>query len=331
MVLNKYRSGADRFLIPVAKAFYGLSPNTLSAASVLFALLAGIAFVFSDATIIEDRFNPDHYIYIMFLIASVCIFLNGFLDAVDGKVARLTKKTSKRGDFLDHALDRYADVLILGGIMLSPYCDPVIGAVAIIAVLLTSYMGTQAQALGCGRNYSGLLGRADRLVILIFAPGVQMGVLYYTSTGRIPIQYIENFTILEYVMLWFFIAGNFTAIHRGIQSWRELREQELANPSQKERAKKFYQRLSEPRSGISEGATNEATGASEDVEPKIKPRSVAKKRTAKMGTKQRGKLAKGTRTRKRKMKTKSRPTTRRVRKAKKANPSKNGDNKIEWD
>jgi archaetidylinositol phosphate synthase len=277
----------------------------------------------------------------MFLIASICIFLNGFLDAVDGKVARLTRKTSKRGDFLDHALDRYADVLILGGIMLSPYCDPVIGAVAIIAVLLTSYMGTQAQALGCGRNYSGLLGRADRMAILIFAPGVQMGVLYFTPTGKIPVEYIESFTILEYVMLWFFIAGNFTAIHRGIQSWRELREQEFTSPSQKERAKRFYQRLSEPRTDITESNTTEAITTNE---PKIKPRSTAKRRITTKRTVERNKPAKParparTRIRKAKLKLKQKPIpkpksskhTRRVRKAKKAKPSKISDNKIDWD
>ncbi len=244
MVLNKYRNSAERILIPFAKALSGLSPNSLSAASVAFALLAGIAFTFANRSIIEDRFNPGHYIYIMFIIASVCIFLNGFLDAIDGKVARLTNRMSKQGDFLDHALDRYADVLILGGIMLSPYCNTVIGALAIIAVFLTSYMGTQAQALGCGRDYSGLLGRADRMAILIFAPVIQMGILYYYPTGRIPVQYIENFTILEYIMLWFFIAGNITAIHRGVRSWRELQDISEPSKSHNYRAQTFYEGLS---------------------------------------------------------------------------------------
>jgi archaetidylinositol phosphate synthase len=233
MVLNKYRGKADKILTPFARAFSGLNPNTLSAASVVFALLAGIALVHADQARIEDYFNPGHYLYIMFAIASVCIFLNGFLDAVDGKVARLMKSSSLRGDFLDHALDRYADILILGGIMLSPYCDTVIGALAIIAVLMTSYMGTQAQALGCGRDYGGLLGRADRLVILILAPLIQMGVVYYFASGRLPIVYIENFTILEWIMLWFIIAGNITAIHRGIHSWRELRDKEKPVGGQK--------------------------------------------------------------------------------------------------
>ena len=210
----------------MARGFSGLHPNTISAVSVIFALLAGVAFVFSDQSLIEDRFNPGHYFYIMLAIGSICVFLNGLFDAVDGHVARLTKRSSKRGDLFDHALDRYADIFILGGIMLSPYCDTSLGALAIIAVLLTSYMGTQAQALGCGRDYSGILGRADRLVILIIAPLLQMGVNYYSTSAQLPLPGILRLTILEWTMIWFIIAGNVTAIHRGIHSWRELRDLE---------------------------------------------------------------------------------------------------------
>jgi archaetidylinositol phosphate synthase len=226
MVLDNYRGTSNKLLLPVARQFSGLHPNTISAVSVVFAIIAGIAFTFANKSKIEDIFNPGHYIYIMFAIASVCVFLNGFLDAVDGQVARITGKTSKRGDFLDHAFDRYADIFILGGIMLSPYCNNIIGALAIIAVLMTSYMGTQAQALGCGRFYGGILGRADRLVILIIAPLIQLGLNYYYPSGKIPIPWIWDLSILEITMIWFIIAGNFTAVHRGVHSWRELRETE---------------------------------------------------------------------------------------------------------
>jgi len=72
-----------------------------------------------------------------------------------------------------------------------------------------------------------------------------MWVIYYFPSGRLPLNYINSFTILEYVMLWFFIAGNITAIHRGVQSWYELKDQEL--PFHKKRAQEFYNKLSKPR------------------------------------------------------------------------------------
>jgi CDP-diacylglycerol--glycerol-3-phosphate 3-phosphatidyltransferase/archaetidylinositol phosphate synthase len=44
-----------------------------------------------------------------------------------------------------------------------------IGVAAVVGTLLTSYLGVQAQAVGVGRYYGGILGRADRLVIIMLA------------------------------------------------------------------------------------------------------------------------------------------------------------------
>ena len=75
-------------------------------------------------------------------------------------------------------------------------------------MLLTSYMGTQAQAIGYKRNYSGLLGRADRMVLLIFAPIIQHFLLLY------GVSTIYTFNLLEWVLIYFAVVGNFTAIQR---------------------------------------------------------------------------------------------------------------------
>ena len=152
----------------------------------------------------------------MEFLAVLCILGNALFDALDGKVAKITGKTSKRGDFLDHVLDRYADVFIIGGIMLSVHCDWVIGLLALLGVIFASYMGTQAQALGCGRDYGGILGRADRLVILIIVPLIQF-VVYLELNGRLWL-----FTPIEYAMIWFAFAGHFTAIQRGLRTWKRL-------------------------------------------------------------------------------------------------------------
>ncbi|HWR28149.1 MAG TPA: CDP-alcohol phosphatidyltransferase family protein, partial [Candidatus Thermoplasmatota archaeon] len=141
----------------------------------------------------------------------------GLFDAIDGKVAKLTNKASARGDFLDHVLDRYADVFMVGALALSSWCRPPIGLLAIVGVLLTSYMGTQAQAIGHRRDYSGLLGRADRLVLLIIFPIVQHFVL------RSSLQLPWDFTILELVLVYFAVVGNITAIQRFFVTLRWFR------------------------------------------------------------------------------------------------------------
>lgn len=100
------------------------------------------------------------------LLAGFFIALNGFSDILDGQIAK-KYGTSLFGDFLDHTFDRLADVAIFTGIALSTFVSTELGFGTLIAILLVSYLGTQAQAISHKRLYSGLLGRADRLVILI--------------------------------------------------------------------------------------------------------------------------------------------------------------------
>ncbi|MBC7108285.1 MAG: CDP-alcohol phosphatidyltransferase family protein [Methanomassiliicoccales archaeon] len=209
MVLESLRNDAEVILDPFAKAFRRVNPNTLSWTAFLFAIAAGISIYFS------------YWVHPLLIATSILIILNGFFDALDGKVARLSGRASKSGDFVDHVLDRYADVLMIGLIAVSPWCNPYIGILAIIGVLLTSYMGTQAQAVGAGRLYSGLLGRADRIVILFFAPLVQWGLIFLGSE-TIGFDKLQ-FTIFELVMLWFAIVGNLTAVQRAYVIWKKIK------------------------------------------------------------------------------------------------------------
>jgi phosphatidylglycerophosphate synthase len=105
----------------------------------------------------------------MLLPAALLILVNGFLDMLDGEIAKQFKRETKFGDFLDHVFDRVADVAILLGLTLNPNVPDLYGFGAIILVLLVSYLGTEAQALTSHRLYVGWLGRADRLLVLAIA------------------------------------------------------------------------------------------------------------------------------------------------------------------
>jgi len=200
MVLDIISNTVDPFLDIIAKRFSKTNPDLLTWIALGFAFISGVFFYFS---------SPDIELYNHYLFFGVFfVFLNGLFDALDGKVATLTNKASLRGDFLDHALDRYADVFMVGGLALSSWCRPSIGLLAIIGVLLTSYMGTQAQAVGYKRDYSGLLGRADRLVLLMIFPVVQHILVRYSF------QLPWNTTVLEWVLIYFGIVGNITSLQR---------------------------------------------------------------------------------------------------------------------
>lgn len=214
MGLDSQRSKADIFLVPLAKRMKNINPNIITLFSLFFAFFAGLCFYYST-----DK------IYLLY--AALLILAASYFDALDGKIARIHNKTSKRGDFLDHTTDRYADVFILVGILSSPYCNDFIGACAIVGVLLTSYMGTQAQAMGLKRNYGGILGRADRLVLLMIIP-----VIHYSIISANPdfpsslsaINFLTEYTIIEWMMIYFAIAGNITAIQRVLFIWKRLKD-----------------------------------------------------------------------------------------------------------
>ena len=205
MVLDSYRSKADLILMPISKKFLSFNPNTISGISLVLAALGGIFYYFGN----------------YFLIAAfLAIILSSLFDAVDGKVARLRNISSRKGDLIDHVFDRYSDLFILIGMAFSAYGSLLLGFLAVIGVMLTSYMGTQSQALGLKRNYSGVLGRADRLVLILVIALVQFFVPYSYSIYTISI------TATSAVLIWFAVAGNYTAIRRFLDSYRALPDQD---------------------------------------------------------------------------------------------------------
>lgn len=109
-------------------------------------------------------------------LAGVLVLLNGYLDILDGHLARRQGRASERGDFVDHSFDRFADAALFIGAASSALVQAWLGLVTTIAVLLVSYLGTQAQALTDERLYAGLMGRSDRIMLL--AVGALLTPLY---------------------------------------------------------------------------------------------------------------------------------------------------------
>ena len=186
----------------------GISPNLLSLCSLVFAALAGLIFALSRTSASCTCFLS---------LAGVFVCLNAILDGLDGVVAREIGNAGKQGDFLDHVIDRYADIFIIGGIVFGGWVNCEIGVIAIIGVLLSSYMGTQAQAVGLRRMYGGMLGRADRMVLIISATFLTLVYPYpIPASGRL------SFFFLGWALVIFAIIGNATALQRFIAIWRRL-------------------------------------------------------------------------------------------------------------
>ena len=199
MTLDQFRPVANRALAPFVSLSVrlGLTPNAISVVAFAFACAAGVAFAVAE---------PMAY-----LLGAVLVFVNGWLDLLDGAVAREMETASKAGDLLDHVLDRYADIAILAGLA-AGIGRWGLGLAAVTGVLMTSYLGTQAQAVGLGRVYAGVLGRADRLALV----GLTAAAATWVRAT------VFDLTLVGWLLVVFAVVGHLTAMQRFRGAWSEL-------------------------------------------------------------------------------------------------------------
>jgi len=197
MTLDRFRSLADRLLAPFLRGALaiGLTPDAVSLIAFAFAIGAAGTFYLAGA---------------WYLLGAFLVFANGWLDLLDGALARELAVDSRAGNLLDHVLDRYADVVIIAGLA-AGIGRPAIGFAAVTGVLLTSYLGTQVEAIGLDREYGGLLGRADRLALI----GAVAAVAPFVPA-------IGPLSIVGWLLVVLAVVGHLTALQRFFGAWRAL-------------------------------------------------------------------------------------------------------------
>ncbi|MBN1324411.1 MAG: CDP-alcohol phosphatidyltransferase family protein [Methanotrichaceae archaeon] len=164
------RAGStDKVLRPFSRL--GLSPNCWTVLALAFAFIGAAALAAHQ------------------LAQGLVLFLlSGFLDMVDGAVARERNLSSARGAFLDGVLDRYVELLLFLGLM--AYLGEGASYLSISAVywillltfgaLMTSFVRAYADHRGLVkdpeelRRMGGLLERAERLLLLYI--GMALGL-----------------------------------------------------------------------------------------------------------------------------------------------------------
>ncbi len=113
---------------------------------------------------------------VFLLIIPELLLLRVLLNVFDGVVAQEAGLSSARGEALSEFADRLSDAAILGGFAASGLGQGTLAVLAIIVVLLVSYVGILGKAVGAGRQYGGLMGKPDRMVVLAAASFLQYAV-----------------------------------------------------------------------------------------------------------------------------------------------------------
>ena len=188
-MLQSLRPFLTKILNPIARKL-NINPNIVTVISPFVAVLAAYGFA-------------NH----LLLVGTIAILLSGFLDVVDGAVARYHNRSSKFGAFLDSTMDRFADAIIYIGIIFGGYCNWFWGVLAIHSAITVSYVRARAESQGVECNV-GIAERAVRMIILMI--GALIG--YFTSD--------IYFTYVIYILV---ILSYFTVAQRIYHVWRQLK------------------------------------------------------------------------------------------------------------
>jgi phosphatidylglycerophosphate synthase len=131
----------------------GVAPDHLTLAGLALSALAGLLALGSPAA------------------AAASLLAAGLLDGLDGSLARATGRATRAGAFLDSALDRYGEFLVLLGVWgrlarlgLAGW-GGLLALLALQGALMVSYSRARAEGLGHGLR-GGLFERPERLVVL---------------------------------------------------------------------------------------------------------------------------------------------------------------------
>lgn len=161
-MLNRFREKITPITTRIGNSFgsLGLSPTFWSMIGFAFAILSSIFFG------LTNFLNQQGLEFPWQVIAGIMLLISGFFDIVDGSVARVMKKTTTRGAFLDSNFDKVSEALIFIAIAIGGLSNPILAMIALSISILVSYLRARAESLGIELKGIGVGERAERLLIL---------------------------------------------------------------------------------------------------------------------------------------------------------------------
>jgi CDP-diacylglycerol--glycerol-3-phosphate 3-phosphatidyltransferase len=148
------------FLDPIA---VGLAKIRLTPTAVT---ILGLAVTIGGAVLIANEF---------YAWGAIVAGFGGFLDALDGPLARLKGVASNRGAFVDTMSDRFGEVAIFTALAFARRDEATTLMLCLLGLafsLLTPYVRAKAESWGAeGRG--GWMGRAERMLLVLLGVGLE--------------------------------------------------------------------------------------------------------------------------------------------------------------
>ncbi|MDN5867387.1 MAG: CDP-alcohol phosphatidyltransferase family protein [Candidatus Nitrosocosmicus sp.] len=179
-VLNNLRNRFDPIIEKVGRGFasLGFGPSFWTWVGLGLSIISAIMFSLHSPAIGVDWYTAT-------FLGSLFLLFAGFFDVVDGAVARVTKRTSALGGYLDSVLDKVSEIIIFIGILIGSFTNPVLVLVALSLSMLVSYTRARGEGLGVDLKGKGIAERAERILIVVIL-------------GFIPFQ--ENISVALWII-----------------------------------------------------------------------------------------------------------------------------------
>lgn len=120
-----------------------------------------VAAAFAAVCFWKSLGNP----WLLIPAAGFC-YLRLWFNMLDGMVALAAGKASWRGEILNDLPDRVSDIVIFAGVAHSGWGSPFPAYWAALFALLTAYVGMFGQAVKVQREFSGIMAKPWRMVML---------------------------------------------------------------------------------------------------------------------------------------------------------------------
>ncbi|MEM4903469.1 MAG: CDP-alcohol phosphatidyltransferase family protein [Desulfurococcaceae archaeon] len=199
-MLNRLRNRVEGSINTVAlyASKLGFSPDELTVISLIVALLGFFTVL----------------VYGSGLALSLVVLLSGFIDSLDGALARLKGTASRRGAFLDSFIDRICEALFA-----LSFIELGINVYVVVLFLVFSYLISYARArgesLGMQLAGVGLMERAERVLAL--------------AVSALLIDFYRDVAYYSYVA--FTILTGITVLQRFLYTWKALKVHVSADKS----------------------------------------------------------------------------------------------------
>ncbi|MDZ4720511.1 MAG: CDP-alcohol phosphatidyltransferase family protein [Roseiflexaceae bacterium] len=195
-ILARYRVLYEQTTIPLGRICMrlGLSPDMLTLISLA---LGGVAaYVTAQGAFLWGIF---------FILAM------GAADMLDGATARAGGTSTPFGTVFDHTVDRYAEFLLILGIMLSGAVAPGWAMFSLVGMLMASYVRARAESTGLVASCNvGFAGRQEKLGLLMLGMLLQP---FFPALG-----------LLQWATIVVGVLSHITAIQRLLYTRRVILE-----------------------------------------------------------------------------------------------------------